>query len=70
MIKELTKIQLSEQDIKQLVAEKYNLDLETCTCSINHYPAGYDRPYDPAVTTFTVEGMKTTSSYPISIYSR
>jgi hypothetical protein len=37
MVKESIKIELNEDDIKKMVAEKYNLDIEKTTIRIIHY---------------------------------
>ena len=57
MPKEKLKIVFSETDIKELVAEKYNLNPDTTTIHIYHYDGDYrDGPY----TTITVEGERIT----------
>jgi len=57
MAKEYIKIELSETDIKKIVAEKYNLDINKATISIYHY-AGDSR--DPSYTSITVTAEKIT----------
>jgi len=55
MIKETTKITLTEKDIKILVAEKFNLDIDNTTVSVSHYQ-GDQR--EPSYTNIIVEGVK------------
>jgi hypothetical protein len=55
MVKESIKIELNEDDIKKMVAEKYNLDIEKTTIRIIHY-AGDRR--EPKSTSITVTGEK------------
>jgi hypothetical protein len=55
MAKEYIKIELTEDDIKILVAEKYNLDINRITIYVSHY-AGDAR--DPAYTTIVVTGQR------------
>jgi hypothetical protein len=55
MAKESIKIELNEEDIKKMVAEKYNLDIEKTTIRISHY-AGDRR--EPKSTSITVTGQK------------
>jgi len=57
MPKEIVKIEFSEQDIKELIAEKYNLSLDTVSIDIYHYEAGND-PREHDYTTITIEGKK------------
>lgn len=56
MPKEKIKIEFNEKDLKELIAEKYNLDLSTTTIRINHYEG--DRPFDASYTTVIVEGER------------
>ena len=55
MAKETTRIELNEKDIKELVAEKYNLDLERTTVSISHYKGD---AREPTYTSIIVSGIK------------
>ena len=55
MPKEYIKIELTENDIKQLVAEKYNLDINRTTINVSHY--GGDAR-EPAYTCITVTGQR------------
>jgi hypothetical protein len=50
-----TKIELDEKDLKELIAEKFNLNKETTTISINKYNGdGREASY----TNIIVEGEK------------
>lgn len=55
MIKETTKIELTEKDIKILIAEKFNLDVNRTTVRINHYEGDVR---EPGYTNIIVEGAK------------
>lgn len=58
MPKELTKIVLTKEDIRQMVALRYNLALPTCTININHFDGYSGDPRETAYTNITVEGEK------------
>ena len=55
MAKEYIKIELTESDIKQIVAEKYKLDINRTTINVSHY-AGDSR--EPAYTSIVVTGQR------------
>ena len=55
MAKEYIKIELTESDIKQMVAEKYKLDINKTTINVSHY-AGDSR--EPAYTSIVVTGQR------------
>mgnify|MGYP007071578404 CR=1 FL=1 len=55
MAKEYIKIELTEDDIKKMVAEKYNLDINRTTINVSHY-AGDAR--EPAYTSIVVTGQR------------
>lgn len=55
MAKEYIKIELTESDIKQLVAEKYKLDINRTTINVSHC-AGDAR--EPAYTSIVVTGQR------------
>ena len=55
MAKESIVIEMNENDVKELVAEKWGLDPKTCTISISHYK-GDNR--EPQYTSITVKGEK------------
>lgn len=55
MIKETTKIELTEKDIKILIAEKFNLDINNTSVRVSHYK-GDQR--EPSYTNIIVEGVK------------
>jgi hypothetical protein len=55
MAKESIKIEFNEDDIKKMVAENYNLDIEKTTIRISHY-AGDRR--EPKSTSIIVTGQK------------
>lgn len=55
-MKEITRIELSEKDIKDLVAEKFNLDPSTTICRVSVYDG--DRPGMGSSTSIVVEGQK------------
>ena len=55
MAKEYIKIELTESDIKQMVAEKYKLDINRTTINVSHY-AGDAR--EPAYTSIVVTGQR------------
>lgn len=52
---EITKIEMSEKDIKNLVAEKFNLDPDRCKITFSHYPGD---ARDSGYTNAVVEGPK------------
>lgn len=54
-MKELTKLVFTEKDLKELIAEKFNLNLSTIILNVNHYD-GDQR--GPSYTTIIVEGEK------------
>lgn len=54
-MKESVVIELSEKDIKQLVAERFNLDVNSATVTVSHYRGDIR---EPAYTTITVKGQK------------
>lgn len=55
MAKEYIKIEITESDIKQMVAEKYKLDINRTTINVSHY-AGDAR--EPAYTSIVVTGQR------------
>lgn len=55
MAKIITKIELNEKDLLELIAEKYNIKLKGARISVYKYD-GDQR--DPSYTTITVEGEK------------
>ncbi len=55
MAKESVKIELDQKDIKQLVAEKYNLDVNTSSISISHWKGD---AREPEHTSIVVTGKK------------
>lgn len=55
MAKEYIRIELTEDDIKKMVAEKYNLDINRTTINVSHY-AGDAR--EPACTSIVVTGQR------------
>ena len=55
MPKEYIKIELTENDIKQLVAEKYNLDINRTTINVTHYDGD---AREPAYTSIVVTGQR------------
>jgi hypothetical protein len=55
MAKEYIKIELTKEDIKKMVAEKYNLDINRTTVSVSHY-AGDAR--EPEYTSIIVTGQR------------
>ncbi|MBF9252475.1 hypothetical protein I2I11_04145 [Pontibacter sp. 172403-2] len=55
MPKEKIKIEFSEEDLKELIAEKYSLELNTVYLSISHYKGD---AREPAYTTVFAEGEK------------
>lgn len=59
MAKESVEIELDLKDIKQLVAEKYNLNLNTATVSVSHWK-GDAREHE--YTSIVVTGQKNGSS--------
>ena len=54
-MKESVKIELNQNDIKKMVAEKYNLDINITTISVSHY-SGDSR--EPEYTSIIVTGQK------------
>lgn len=50
-----TKVELNEKDLKQVLAEKYNLREDSVSISINHYK-GDQR--EPEYTSIIVEGIQ------------
>lgn len=55
MPKEKIKIELTKEELKELIAKNYKLRLETCCIYIDHYK-GDQR--DPAYTNVIVEGER------------
>ena len=55
MAKIITKIELNENDLLLLIAEKYNIKLEGARISVYKYDGG---AREPSYTTITVEGEK------------
>ena len=55
MAKEYIKIELTESDIKQMVAEKYNLDINRTSISVSHYNGD---AREPEYTSIIVTGQK------------
>lgn len=55
MPKELIKIEFNEEDIKELIAEKYKLKLESAIIRINHYKGNMR---EPSYTSIVVEGER------------
>ena len=60
MAKEYTQIELNANDIKKIVAEKYDLDINKTTVSINHTKGEY--PYGVDYTSIIVKGEKNEKS--------
>lgn len=54
MAKEYIKIELTEDDIKKMVAEKYNLDINRTTILVSHYNGD---AREPAYTSIVVTGQ-------------
>ena len=59
MAKESVKIELNQKDIKQLVAEKYNLDINSASISVSHWKGD---AREPEYTSIVVTGQKNGSS--------
>ena len=57
MPKEKIRIEFNEKDLKELIAEKYNLNIETSTIYVNHYK-GDQR--EPSYTSVVIEGERNT----------
>jgi hypothetical protein len=55
MAKIVKKIVLNEKDIKELVAEKYGLDVDTATIYIDHYKGDFR---ESGYTNITIEGVE------------
>lgn len=55
MAKEYIKIELTEQDIKKMIAEKYNLDINRTTISVSHYNGD---AREPAYALIVVTGQR------------
>ena len=55
MPKEKVKIEFNQNDIKEIIAEKYNLKLETVYLHITHYNGD---AREPEYTSIIVEGEK------------
>jgi hypothetical protein len=55
MAKESVKIELDQKDIKQLVAEKYNLDVNSASISVSHWNGD---AREPEYTLIVVTGQK------------
>ena len=55
MAKEYIKIELTEDDIKKMVAEKYNLNINKTTIIVSHYNGDIR---EPAYTTIDVTGQR------------
>ena len=55
MAKEYIRIELTEDDIRRMVAEKYKLDINKTTISVSHY-AGDIR--EPQYTSIVVTGQR------------
>lgn len=55
MAKESVKIELDQRDIKQLVAEKYNLDVSSARISVSHWNGDAREPEHTAIV---VTGLK------------
>jgi hypothetical protein len=53
MAKTYIRIELTEKDIKEMVAEKYNLDVEKTTISISHFEGDMR---EPSYTSIVVTG--------------
>ena len=57
MAKEYIKIELTEDDIKKMVAEKYNLDINRTTINVSHYVGDAREPaYTSIVVTAQLDG--------------
>jgi hypothetical protein len=57
MPKEKIRIEFNEKDLKELIAEKYNLKIETSTIYVSHYK-GDQR--EPSYTSVVIEGERNT----------
>ena len=55
MPREKVKIEFSEKDIKELIAEKYNLNLDSMYLHISHWKGD---AREPAYTSIIAEGEK------------
>ena len=55
MAKESVIIELNQKDIKQLVAEKYNLDVNSATISVSYWKGN---AREPEYTSIVVTGQK------------
>jgi hypothetical protein len=55
MPKEKIRIEFNEKDLKELIAEKYNLKIETSTIYVNHNK-GDQR--EPSYTSVVIEGER------------
>jgi hypothetical protein len=55
MAKEYVTIELNQEDIKSIIVEKYNLDINRTTISVSHY-VGDGR--EPEYTNIVVKGQK------------
>jgi len=55
MPKEKIRIEFNEKDLKELIAEKYNLKIETSTIYVSHYK-GDQR--EPSYTSVVIEGER------------
>lgn len=55
MVKEYIKIELTEQDVKEMVAEKYKLDINRTTISVYHYNGD---AREPAYTSIVITGQR------------
>jgi hypothetical protein len=58
MAKESVRIELNEKDIKELVAQKWGLDLSSCTISVSHWKGD---AREPEYTNIVVTGQKSSS---------
>lgn len=52
---EYTKIELTEKDVKEMAAEKYNLDVNSCVINVSYYAGD---PREPSCTTIIVTGKR------------
>ncbi len=58
MAKESVQIELDQNDIKKMVAEKYNLDIKRTSISISHYNGDAK---EPEYTSIKVTGQRNDS---------
>ena len=61
MAKESVKIELNEKDIKELVAQKWGLDLKSCSVCVSHWKGD---AREPEYTSIVVTGQKSENREP------